>query len=235
MPTFPAWIGPVLLAAGCLWVAFDVRSCVGKRAVAADTAKAAGLGKVAAKDESEGVTDVAKVKIDAGIVTTDDATDAGDDAAVAQDEAAMAYASPRHVPAPAGPKGDPQPVDVPLESPREGAKDRLITDLTKDLADTKSALLARDSVIKDQTAAIAAFQADADVKGQQVAALQAALSVVPRPLIWAAGAVYGTDGTIGAYVTRDLGFVQAGLDVVRHQRPSGPTTLEAVARLGIKF
>ena len=237
LPTLPdlKWVGPVLLAGACLWLAFDVRSCVGRKAEAVATAKADAAGQVAAKDEAAGVADVTHAQSAAAQVTRDDTTQAGDDAAVAQDETELAHAPAGPVPPPADPKGDPQPVDVPLESPREAAKDRLIADLTKDLADTKTALRDRDAEIKDQAAAIAAFRSDAEAKGQQVVALKAALSARPKDLNWAAGAVYGTDGTIGAYVTRDLGFVQVGLDVVRHQLPSGPTTLEAQAHAGFRF
>ena len=108
----------------------------------------------------------------------------------------------------------------------------------------------KDRLISDQAAAITALSAqNADLKASvqdlkkgadglkaenlQLRSTVSTLQAQCRP--WAAGVVYGTNGTIGGSVERDLGPFRAGVDVVRRSIGGGQTTLEALGHLSIRF
>lgn len=177
----------------------------------ADVAQAAEV-----KDEAKGDADDKQLEADAPIL-------AADDAAVTR----LEDAQPAPAPAPPhAPTPDPQPVGLPavvVGDPRDQA---LIQALQKDLADTQQALHTAITAAADYKQAAQDSQAEA-------AQLRAALTV--RQKAWAVGGLYGTDSSLGAWVERDLGVVRVGVDVVRRPIAGGQTTLEAIARLGIRF
>ena len=114
----------------------------------------------------------------------------------------------------------------------DAAKDQLITAedadrgaLHQDLADTKTEL----AQTRDEAAS---FRRAADSFQAESATLRSAI-VPPRP--WAAGVIYGTSSTVGAFLERDLGPIRAGVDVVRRVLPAGPATVDATARVGWCF
>ena len=113
-------------------------------------------------------------------------------------------------------------------APLDAAKDKLIDDLTKDLTDTKAAL-------QDMTQADLARQAQVQDLQGELAQLRAIIAARPTPRLWGVGAVYGTNQTAGGYISRDLGLVQLGAQVVRRQLSGGQTTLEALVTAGVRF
>jgi hypothetical protein len=96
----------------------------------------------------------------------------------------------------------------------------------KEIADLKTQL--QTVTLESQS-----YKAANQASQSEVIALRAALALTNHH--WAAGAVYGTDNTVGAYVTRDLGLVRVGLEVVRRPVLGGQTTLEAIGNIGWRF
>jgi hypothetical protein len=222
------WIGIGVLGLACVWAGFSFTSCGDHKAVAAAmvqdnktdaTATAAlnkGVSSAKAAQAQEPTIQAAHSKVDA------------DRARLQMDEARSAR--PIRIPAPAGSHGpDPQPVPPPLESPVEQDKDQLIHDLTKENA----ALRAQNT---DLQAAVASLKPAATGFQQESVSLRQSVSTLQGDKrAWAAGVVYGTSQTLGAFVERDLGPFRAGVDVVRRVLPAGNATIDATARVGWSF
>ena len=213
------------LALICLAVLFGADSCAHRRQEAARLKKAQQLEQSQATHGTEAT------------VHEQEAQDLKpirwqDDAAVAADRAALARLRPTPArPDPAPAPGSPTPVLVPapvVVAPLDAAKDKLIDDLTKDLTDTKAAL-------QDMTQADLARQAQVQDLQGELAQLRAIIAARPTPRLWGVGAVYGTNQTAGGYISRDLGLVQLGAQVVRRQLSGGQTTLEALVTAGVRF
>ena len=206
-------IGIVALVVGALWLGFTLESRHNQKAAGADSAKTAVQVKAIAKAEKQEVTYVQTLAKRAPIL-------AADDSEVERLEKAERAPDPL-------PPATAVPGREPVALPPVVVADPLIAALRKDLTDTQAQL---HTMTLDRDA----YKADADAKGLELADLHASLAVQPRPRSWAAGLVYGTDSTLGAYVSRDLGVLQVGLDVVR--RPiAGGTTLEAIGTAGFRF
>jgi len=95
-------------------------------------------------DAGKGNADVTPMQDERKQVAKDTAADQANDPKLAADRARVASFDPRPLPGPGSPKVPaPEPVVEPPESPRELAKDQLITDLT-------TALAGRDKTIADQ-------------------------------------------------------------------------------------
>jgi hypothetical protein len=133
--------------------------------------------------------------------------------------------------APADPQapGDPQPVVPPVDGAALVADDAAVDAA----ADKEKAILVDQNRLltlahQEDTAAIQGYKA---VIAQQAAIIAAR----PTPRTWAVGAVYGTNQTAGGYISKDLGLVQVGVQVVRRQLAGGQTTLEAIGTAGMRF
>jgi hypothetical protein len=177
--------------------------------------------KKADQDQTAEVKAEAKGEADEKQLQAETSPLAADDAVVErleESEPAPAPAPPRT------PAQDPQsvgPAVVVVADP----KDQLIDAMKKDLADTKVALNTAIQEAADYK------QANQDSQAECVQ-LRAALAVRK---VWAAGGLYGTDSTAGAFVERDFSAVRVGIDVVRRPIAGGQTTVEAIARVGIRF
>ena len=111
----------------------------------------------------------------------------------------------------------------------EQDKDRLIADLTKVNSDQAEKIAFLESAYKSADAAAHGFQAEA-------ASLRIAVSALTGDKrVWAAGGIYGTNGTAGVAAERDLGPFRVGVDVVRRPISNGNSTLEAQGRVLYRF
>jgi hypothetical protein len=105
---------------------------------------------------------------------------------------------------------------------------KLIDDLARDLADTKTVLASTQALLATKTDEAAAFQQSADSYRQEAAGLRVvvgALQSTVRP--WAAGITYGSNGTLGPAAERDLGPFRVAVALVRRPIGNGNTTIEA--------
>jgi hypothetical protein len=125
---------------------------------------------------------------------------------------------------PAG-SGSTGPAAAPVASAVEQDQAQLITDQATENGVVEAQNADLQASVTSLTQAAQGFQ-------QEASALRAAI-VPARP--WAAGIVYGTSQTMGAFVERDLGPIRAGVDVVRRVLPAGNATIDASARLGWRF
>lgn len=108
-------------------------------------------------------------------------------------------------------------------------KDRLISDQAKTITD-------QGAQIADMKSAVRDLQLGANGLKAEVVQLRSTITTLQgqqRP--WAMGVAYGTDGTIGGSVDRDLGPFRAGVDVVRRSIGGGQTTIEAIGRVSFRF
>ena len=99
---------------------------------------------------------------------------------------------------------------------------------TKKIADLEAKVALLES-------ADGAHQAEAAALRVEVGQLRAIIAAHPTPRLWSVGAVYGTNQTAGSYLSRDLGLVQLGVQVVRRQLNGGQTILEALVTAGVRF
>jgi hypothetical protein len=226
-------IAAVLLLAGGTGLGWWAR---GGKSQPAALAQAAQQDQTGSTAYDAGVQHGQEAKTTAPEVAKDEAAVADKNATVAQLQAEVARlrklqpGAVRPAGAPGAAAADALP--VPVGTPLEAAKDQLITAedadrgaLNQDLADTKTQL--------GQTQAEAAsFQQSADAYKAETVTLRSAI-VPARPT--AAGIIYGTSQTIGAFIERDFGPIRAGVDVVRHVLPAGPATVDATARVGWRF
>jgi hypothetical protein len=230
-------IGGGILAVALLCAGFGIRKAYVNHQVTAGLAQAAKDDQAGSKAYAQGATDGTKAKAQQVQVDHDEAPLQGDDAAVAQDRAAVARFTSRPVRPPSDPKTpDPEPLGPPVESPAELAKDRLIEDLTKAYADSKTALVDTNALLATKTSEADNYHQAADAYKREADGLHVVVSALQgqqRP--WSAGAVYGTSGTAGAFVERDLGPFRGGVDVVRRVLSGGNSTVDVSARLGWRF
>jgi len=126
------------------------------------------------------------------------------------------------LPAGAGSTG---PAAAPVASAVEQDQAQLITDQTTENGVVEAQNADMQASVTSLTQAAQGFQ-------QEASTLRAAITPA-RP--WAAGIVYGTSQTMGAFLERDLGPIRAGVDVVRRVLPAGNATIDASARLGWRF
>jgi len=239
MPLRARLIGILVIALACCAICFGGWRWFEARQAAAHLQKADQLETSQAQHGTQAVTHEQAAQALNPILQADDATDTGDDAAVARSRAAVErLRTPRPGPDPAPGSGPhaPEPVQAPVElAALDAAKDQLISDLSKDLADTKKAL----ADTRAQAAAYAAGDQErqAQVKDLQgeVLQLRAAIASRPKDLHWAANAIYGTNQTIGAGVEYDVSIVRLGVSVVRRQLAGGQSTLEALGTAGFRF
>lgn len=160
-----------------------------------------------------------------------------DDSRVAQDRTALAKLQhPAYVPAPGShdpaPHSGPVPPTVDLAA-MDAVKDRLITDLTKQVTDLKAANA-------ELTAADQARQAQVTDLQAENKQLRAAIAAEPKPLKWATGAVYGTtnlgDTSRGVFVDRDLSVLRTGVEIVKNTyAAANRQAWEVRVHLGIRF
>ena len=125
-------------------------------------------------------------------------------------------------PASAGSTG---PAAAPVASAVEQDQAQLITDQATENGVVEAQNADLQASVTSLTQAAQGFQ-------QEASTLRAAITPA-RP--WAAGIVYGTSQTMGAFLERDLGPIRAGVDVVRRVLPAGNATIDASARLGWRF
>ena len=227
-------IAAALLLAGGIGLGWWARG--GGKSQPAALAQADKKDQVAAAAYTQGDQHGQEAKTTAGTVAKDEAAAAGTGAEVAKLQAEVARLRKLHA-APVCPAGAPgaapaDPGAQPVGADLDAAKDQLITAedadrgaLHQDLADTKTEL----AQTRDEAAS---FRRAADSFQAESATLRSAI-VPPRP--WAAGVIYGTSSTVGAFLERDLGPFRAGVDVVRHVLPAGTATIDASARLGWSF
>jgi hypothetical protein len=202
---------------------YSAHSWLGRHQKAAQLRKADQLDVSQASHEAKAVIHEQEAQALKSIRTTDD-----DQVAQARAEVARFERAPAPRPdLPAVP--DPEPVGPPVDvAGREAAKDRLIEALSKDLEDTQAALHAQELADQERLAQVR------DLQGE-VLQLRSIIAARPTARTWSVGAVYGTNRTVGGYVTKDLGLVQVGMDVVRRELAPGQTTLEAIGHLGLRF
>ena len=228
-------IAAVLLLAGGAGLGWMARGW-GSKSQAAALAQAAQQDQTGANAYDAGVQHGQEAKTTAPAVAKDEAAVAGTGAKVAELQAEVTRlrklqsGAVRPASAPGAPAAGPLPLLV--GAPLEAAKDQLIVAedadrgaLKQDLSDTKTQL-------SQTQASAASFQQSAVAYRAETITLRAAI-VPPRP--WAAGVIYGTSSTVGAFIERDLGPFRAGVDVVRHVLPAGTATIDASARLGWSF
>jgi hypothetical protein len=170
----------------------------------------------------------------------DDSAVAHQDATVAQLQAEVARLR-KLQPGPVQPARAPgalAPVAVPLPvgSPLAVTQDQLVAALTLDNAALKKDLADTNALLATKTAEADSYHQAADGFKAEAAGLRVvvgALAAAPRH--WAAGVTYGSNGTAGATVERDLGPFRVGVDVVRCSTSTGNSTLEAMARAAWRF
>ena len=226
-----------VLALVCIWLVVDVHSCVGRHQESARLQKANQLEQSQTTHGTEATVHEQEAQALTPALQQDAATDAGDDAAVERDRAALQKfgARPRPV-GPAAPADPAQPVSAPVDmAALDAVKDQLIADLTKDLTDTKKALVDTRAQATAYAAGDQARQAQVQDLQGEVGQLRAIIAARPTVRTWTVGAVYGTNQTVGGYISKDLGLVQVGVNVVRRQLAGGQTTLEAIGTAGVRF
>lgn len=228
-------IAAVLLLAGGAGLGWMARGW-GSKSQPADLAQAAQQDQTGANAYDAGVQHGQEAKTTAPAVAKDEVAVADKGAKLAQLQAEVAYLRKLQPGAvrPSGAPGAPAAgaLPLPVGTTLDAAKDELIDAedadrgaLNQDLADTKTQL--------GQTqAAAASFQLSADSYRAETVTLRSAI-VPARPT--AAGIIYGTSQTIGAFIERDFGPIRAGVDVVRRVLPAGPATVDATARVGWCF
>jgi len=96
-------------------------------------------------------------------------------------------------------------------------------------------IASQDTHAAELTAARDAHKAAEQSYKAESVNLRTALAHIPEPRPLAAGVLYGTDKTIGAWVEYDFGPVRVGADVVRRPYAGGGTTLEGIVRVGWRF
>ena len=149
-----------------------------------------------------------------------------------RDRAALLAAHDRPAPgAPADPKpaGDPQSVVPPVDGAALVADDVAVDAA----ADAKMAHL--EEQVRLLTLADQQHQAEASALREENRLLRANIAARPTSRPWGVGAVYGTNQTVGGYISKDLSLVQVGAQVVRRQIPGGQSTLEAIFTAGVRF
>jgi len=231
------WIGIALLAGALICLGFGARGCSSSKVAAAGLAQAAKTDQAATTAYNEGATHGQESQAQQAQVAKDDAPLDGDNAAVARDRVEVA----KHRARPVQPAAGAQPVQGDVAEPAPtlaevAALQRLTDDLTQDLSDTQKALLDTKTLLATKTAEADSYHQAADgyrTEAAQLRLVVTALSGKVRP--WAAGVTYGSNGTAGATVERDLGPFRVGVDVVRRSLGNGNSTLEAMGRLEWSF
>lgn len=170
LTTVLRWLSVAVLAAACLWVALDVKSCTGKRQVSADVIQADTNHEEAKQDAAQGAKYDVRATAQATQVSADDTTVAGLRAEVARLRAASRPA-PTAPGAPEAPA--PEPVGPPVDlAPLVAKQDELVAALTKENVDLKiqvnTLTLSRDSWrLSAQDSAAEAVQLRAALAAQQ--------------------------------------------------------------------
>jgi len=151
-------------------------------------------------------------------------------AAVERARQAVSGADPAQAVGPIAPVPDQAPVDL---APVVASQTELIQALDVQHQQDVVRIADRDRELAAKDRALASYKQASEQNAASAIQFQAALAV-RRP--WAAGALYGTDRTVGAFVERDLGSsARVGIDIVRRPVAGGQTTLEALGRLAIRF
>ena len=192
------WASVATLAAGCLWVTLDVKSCVGKRQVNSDVVQADAKHDEAKQDAAQGAKYDVRATAQATQVSIDDAT-------VVSLRAEVAWLRAASRPAPAAPGAPeapaPQPVGPAVDlAPLVAKQDELVAALTKENVDLKiqvnTLTLARD-----------AWKGSADASAAEAVQLRAALAAqqgVAAANLWR-GRIEGfAVGVASGYVTGRL-------------------------------
>ncbi len=232
-------IGILGIALSCLAIGGGGMRWFQAHQAAAHLQKADQLDTSQAQHGTQAVTHEQAAQALNPVLQEDDATDAGDDAAVDRSRAKVERLRASHPgpdPAPGSGPHAPEPVQAPVElAALDGAKDQLISDLTKDLTDTKKALA--DTRVQAAAFAAGDIERQAQVKDLQgeVLQLRAVIASTPRELHWGVSITGSTNQTLGGGVEYSRGIVFAGVDVVRRQLAGGQTTLEALGRVGFHF
>ena len=222
------WIVGIVLAMGLIALGFTVKSCGSHKIEAAALAQADKLDAPAVADLAQGANSAAAAEAKNPAIQAGTSAVKIDRAKLAMDQASAQRSRPVQPPSVPG-SPDPQPVAPPVESVVEQDKDQLIADLTKVNSDQSEKIAFLESAYKSADAAAHGFQAEA-------ASLRIAVSALAGDKrVWAAGASYGSNGTAGAFVERDLGPFRAGVDVMKRPAGNGNSTLEAVGRLAYRF
>jgi len=240
LPKLPRALLPVLVAALLIVSGIWGWSCLGHHRQDAHLQKAAQeqAAALAAASQGEQRDQEAKArqpKIDqeTAQATTDDATVAQRRAEVARVRAALLVA-PFAPAAPGAPK--PQPAGPPVDlAPLVAAQDGLIRAEDSRDADKDHLIADLRAQVDTRTQEAQAYKLAFDRSQAEVVQLRAALALRPARGPWAAGILYGTNRTAGAWGEGDLGPIRVGVDIVRRQIAGGQTTLEAVARAGVRF
>ncbi|BDU72922.1 hypothetical protein [Mesoterricola silvestris] len=128
------------------------------------------------------------------------------------------------------------PIQDPVEhAALDVAKDHLIDVLKQDVAAIRAQNLHLIQADLERQAQAGDLKIQVGELQAENRELRAALASQPRERVWAASAIYGTNGTAGAGVTRSFGPLQAGIDVVRRKLDNGQSTLEALGRVSWSF
>ncbi|WP_306600746.1 hypothetical protein [Geothrix sp. 21YS21S-2] len=223
------------LALICLAIGFSAQSCARRRDLAnheqqADQHHVAGNAAGSSSAQHEGAAQGHEAAThDLDPVIHDD------DAQVDQAQGAV-----NHLASPGGASGPGQQAGPPLQDPVEhaaldAAKDRLIDALKTDLADTKAQNLHLVQANLERQAQAGDLKVQVGELQGEVRELRAALAAQPRERKWGVTAIYGSNSTAGAGVSRDFGPMRVGIDVVRRQLNPGQYTLEALGRLSWSF
>lgn len=191
-------------------------------------AKAAAVGQaIVAKDTTQAVQHEVDAKVDAVVSAQHDAQAApvaGRAGRLRSEAQALALADSRPV-APKDPPVDLAPLVAKLTELNVALDAQHTLDLLR-IAD-------RDKSILDLTAASSSWKAACQASQAENAQLHIQLSAKSLP--WTAGAIYGSNGTVGGFLERTLGPIEVGLDIVRRPVAGGQTSYEALGRAGVRF
>jgi hypothetical protein len=169
-------------------------------------------------EAAKGAADVKPMQDERGQVAQDTTANQTINTKLAADWAGVANYNSRPVPGPGSPAvPTADAVAEPPESPRELAKDQLITDLN-------TALAGRDKTIADQAALIATTtdygQHEHAAYTQDEAAVGELRQAIHPTYTHGLGLVYGTSQTVGVIAEQDISRVRIGAQVLLQNLPA---------------
>lgn len=223
--TAKAWA--ILAAAALLFgLGFSAGSCRGTRAAASGLAKANQIDQAATAAISSGVQHAQDAQAKEPEIKADLAAVDADRARLAAHKAALPV-QPAPVPGSAPVAGT--PAAPAAQAAVDTDKDQLITDQAKTITDLQAQNADLKASVQDLQKGAAGLKAE----NLQLRGVVTSLQAQKRP--WGVGFDYGTNGTVGPVVVRQIGPVEVGVSVDRRSIGGGQTSLEAIAHAIFRF